>query len=134
MRNLIFPAAVVASLMLGSAAFAADPQAATAASGPMTAAAPVVQHEVAGGRFGAPREKAIVSRAVSYADLNLADPADVKILDQRIQSAAKEDCAQLRDQSDALNPTIAGGHCVRSAVREASSSIRPSEMAAAALQ
>ena len=133
MRNLIFPAAFVASLMLGSAALAADPQAGTPDSG-TTAAAPVVQYDVIGGTLGAPLQKATVSRQVSYAGLNLANPADIKILDQRIRSAAVEDCTQLRDQTDVPNPDIVGGRCVRAAVHAANASIRPAELAATALQ
>lgn len=129
MRNLILPAAFVASLMLGSAAVAADPQAAGAAD-----AAPVVQHEVVGGTLGAPLEKAIVSRPVTYADLNLADPADIKILNQRIEAAAEQDCAQLRDEAVIFNPALRGERCIRAAVHQAMASIRPAEMAATALQ
>ncbi len=136
MRNLIAPAALAAGLMLGSAALAATPQAATAGSGTATSAAPVVQHDLVGRTvIGAPIEQMTVSRPVSYAGLNLANPADVKVLDRRIRHTAEQDCAELRDQSaGSLDPTISGGHCVRSAERDARSSLNAAVSAARAFQ
>ena|SRR5258708_7056726 len=136
MRNLIAPAAFAAGLMLGSAALAATPQAATADSGTATSAAPVVQRDVVGRtKIGAPIEQLTVSRPVSYAGLNLANPADVKVIDRRIRSVAQKDCAELRDQSPgSLDSTISGGHCVRSAERDARSSLNAAVSAAKALQ
>lgn len=133
MRNLIAPVALAASLMLGSAALAAPQQAATADAG---TTAPVVQREVVGhSMIGAPIVQTSVSRPVSYAGLNLANPADVKVLDRRIQSTAEKDCEQLRDQSDALmDPTIQSGHCVRSADQNAKSSLSAAISGAEALQ
>lgn len=136
MRNLIAPAALAAGLMLGSGALAATPQAATADSGASTVAAPVVQREVVGRTtIGAPIVQETVSQPVSYAGLDLANPADVKVLDQRIRSTAEKDCAELRDRSAAsLGATISGGHCVRSAERDARSSLGASAAAAEAFQ
>jgi UrcA family protein len=136
MRNLIAPAALAASLMLGSAALAAPPQAATAAPGTTTSAAPVIQREVVGrSMIGAPIEQLTVSRPVSYAGLNLANPADVKVVDRRIDRAARNDCAELRDQDPGLlDPTIQGGHCVRAAERNAKSALRAETSAANAFQ
>jgi UrcA family protein len=131
MRNLIAPAALAASLMLGSTALAATPQ----ATGPATTA-PVVQSEVVGRTMiGAPIKQDTVSRPVSYAGLNLANPADVKVADQRIDRAARQDCAQLRREDPALlNPTISGGHCVRSAEHDAKLSLKAAVTAARDLQ
>ena len=127
MRNLIAPAALAASLMLGSAALAATPQAPTA---------PVVQSEVVGQTMiGAPIDRMTASQAVSYAGLNLANPADRKVVDQRIQSAAQKDCAELREQSsDLMDPTIQGGHCVSAAERDAKSALNAAIAGANALQ
>lgn len=127
MRNLIAPAALAASLMLGSAALAATPQASTA---------PVVHNEVAGQTMiGAPIDRMTASQSVSYAGLNLANPADRKVVDQRIQSAAEKDCAELREQSsDLMDPTIQGGHCVRAAERDARSALNAAIAGANALQ
>jgi UrcA family protein len=126
MRNLIAPAVLAAGLMLGSTALAATPQ----------AAAPVVHHEFVGRTMiGAPIKQLTVSRPVSYAGMNLANPATIKVLDRRIHRSAEKDCAQLRDQSSALlDPTISGGHCVRSAERDARSSLNAAASAANALQ
>ncbi|MDB5444509.1 MAG: hypothetical protein JWP86_1505 [Phenylobacterium sp.] len=133
MRNLIAPAALAASLMLGSAALAAPPQAATADPG---TAAPVLQSEVVGQTMiGAPIDRMTASQPVNYADLNLANPADMKILDQRIQRAAEKDCAELREQtSDLMDPALQSGHCVRSAERDAQSSLGAAIAGAKALQ
>ena len=136
MRNLIAPAALAASLMLGSAALAATPQTATAESGSSTAAAPVVQREVVGRTtIGAPIEQTTVSEPVSYAGLDPANPADIKILDRRIQRTAEQECAQLRDQSGAsVDETIGGGYCVRMAAHDARASLGAATSAAQALQ
>jgi UrcA family protein len=133
MRNLIAPVTLITGLMLGSAALAATPQAATADSG---TAAPVVQREVVGRTMiGAPIVQMTVSRPVSYAGLNPANPAVLKVLDRRIQSTAEKDCEQLRDQSDALmDPTIQSGQCVRSAAHDARSSLNAAISGATALQ
>ena len=129
MRNLIAPAALAAGLMLGSAALAAPPQA-------PAAAAPVVQNEVVGQTvIGAPIEQMTMSRPVSYAGLDLANPADVKVLDQRIHRTAQQECAELRDQAaGSLDATISGGHCVRTAERDARSSLGAAVAGAEALQ
>jgi UrcA family protein len=136
MRNLIAPVALAAGLMLGSAALAATPQAATAESGTMTSAAPAVHQEVVGRTtIGAPIVQLTVSQPVNYDGLNPANPADIKILDRRIHSTAEKECAQLRDQSTgSLDTTISGGHCVRTAEREARSSLGAATSAAEALQ
>lgn len=136
MRNLIAPAALAAGLMLASAALAAPPQAATADAGTATSAAPVVQREIVGRTMiGAPIEELTVSRPVSYAGLNLANPADIKVIDRQIQTMAQKDCAELRAQTDDLtNPALDGGHCVRSAASEARSSLSAAISGAKALQ
>jgi UrcA family protein len=136
MRKLIAPAALAAGLMLGSAALAATPPAATTEAATTTVAAPVVQSEVVGRTtIGAPIDQLTVSRPVSYAGLDLANPADVKILDRRIQRTAQADCAELRDDSSGLmDPTISGGHCVRSAEHDARLSLNAATSAAKALQ
>ena len=136
MRNLIAPAALAAALMLGSAALAATPQTATAESGTSTAAAPVVQREVVGRTtIGAPIEQMTVSQPVSYDGLDPANPADIKVLDRRIQRTAQKECAELRDQSAAsLDDTIGGGYCVRMAERDARASLGAAASAAQALQ
>jgi UrcA family protein len=135
MRNLIAPAALAAGLMLGSAALAA-PQPATADAGAATPAAPVVQREMVGRTaIGAPIEQMTVSRPISYAGLNLANPADVKVIDRQIQAEAQKDCAELRAQTDDfMNPTLDGGHCVRSAASEARQSLSAAISGAKALQ
>jgi UrcA family protein len=127
MRTLIAPAALAASLMLGSAALADTPQ---------TGTAPTVQREVVGHTMiGAPIVQLTTSQPVSYAGLDLAKPADVKVLDQRIQSAAENECAQLRNDSPGLiDPTIQGGHCVSSAEHDAKSSLNAAIAGANALQ
>ena len=129
MRSLIGPAALAAGLMLGTAALAAAPQAATTES-------PVVHREVVGRtKIDAPINRLTASQPVSYAGLNLANPADVEVIDQRIQSAARQDCAELRDLApDLMNPTMSAGHCVRSAERDARSSLGAAVSAAKALQ
>jgi UrcA family protein len=135
MRNLIAPVALAAGLMLGSAALAATPQAATVDSG-TALAAPAVQEQVVGRTtIGAPIEQLTVSRPVSYAGLDPANPADINVLDRRIHSTAEKECAELRDQSaGSLDSTISGGHCVRTAEREARSSLSAATSAARALQ
>jgi UrcA family protein len=134
MRNLIAPAALAAGLMLGSAALAASPPAATSA--PTASTAPGVQQVVVGRTtIGAPIEQMTVSRPLSYVGLNLTNPADVRIIDQQIQDTAEKECAELRDQSNDLrNPTIAGGYCVRSAAREARSTLSAAVSGAKAFQ
>jgi UrcA family protein len=136
MRKLIAPAALASGLMLCSAALAATPAAAAAETATTTVTAPVVQREVVGRTtIGAPIDQLTVSQPVSYADLNLANPADVKVLDQRIRSTAQKDCAELRDVSPGfMDPTISGGHCVRSAERDARSTLSAMTSAANALQ
>ncbi len=136
MRNLIGPAALAAGLMLGSAALAADLQTAGAESATTTSATPVVRQDVVGRtKIDAPITRLTASQPVSYAGLNLANPADVKVMDQRIQSAARQDCAELRDRAPGLmNPVLSGGHCVRSAERDARSSLNAAVLAAKALQ
>ena len=136
MRSLIAPAALAAGLMLGSAALAATPQAATAESGTSASSAPVVQREVVGRSvIGAPIEQLTVSRPVSYGDLDLANPADAKVLDRRIQSTAEQDCAELHELSPGMMyPSIQGGHCIRSAEHDAKSSLAAASSAAEALQ
>jgi len=132
MRRLIAPAALAAGLMLASAALAAAPPAATADSG-TTTAAPIVREVVGRTEINAPIEQLTVSRPVSYAGLNLTNPADVKIVDQRINRTARQDCAQLRNQ-DPGDPTIQGGHCVRTAERDAKLSLNSAISAAGSLQ
>jgi UrcA family protein len=129
MRNLIAPAVLAAGLMLGSAALAATPQTATAAP-------PVVQREVVGRTtIGAPIEQTTVSEPVSYDGLDPANPADVKVIDRRIQRTAQQECAELRDQSAAtLDSTIGGGYCVRMAEHDARASLGAATSAAQALQ
>jgi UrcA family protein len=129
MRNLIFPAALAAGLMLGSAALAATPQ-------DSTGAAPVVQREVVGRTtIGAPIVQLTVSQPVSYDGLNPANPADNKVLDGRIERTARNECAELRNQSAAsLDSTIDGGHCVRTAARDAKASLDAATSAAESLQ
>jgi UrcA family protein len=136
MRNLIAPVALAAGLMLGSAALAATPQAATATAELTASAAPGVQEVVVGrSTIGAPIEQITVSRPLSYVGLNLTNPADVRLIDRQIQDTAEKECAELRDQSNDLrNPTIAGGYCVRSAAREARSTLSAAVSGAKALQ
>lgn len=129
MRNLIAPAVLAVGLMMGSAALAAT-------ADPATSAAPVVQREVVGRTtINAPIEQLTVSRPVSYTGLNLANPADVKIVDKRIDRTARQDCAQLRNQDpELMDPTIQGGHCVRSAEHNAKLSLNAAISAAKDLQ
>jgi UrcA family protein len=136
MRNLIAPVALAAGLMLGSAALAATPQAATAESETPTSAAPVVHQKVIGRTvIGAPIVQLSVSQPLSYDGLNPANPADIKVLDRRIHGTAEKECAELRNRSaGSLDATISGGHCVRTAEREARSSLSAATSAAEALQ
>jgi len=136
MRNLIGSAALAAGLMLGSAALAASPQAAPADAATTTSAAPVVQRDVVGRtEIGAPVVGVTASQSVRYGDLDLANPADAKVLDQRIRSAAEADCTELRDQSrDAMIPVTPDARCVRMAEQDARSSLNAAVSGANALQ
>ena len=129
MRNLIAPAALAASLMLGSTALAATPQSTTSAE-------PVMQSQVVGRTMiDAPIVQDSVSRPVDVTGLDLANPADVKVADQRIAVAARQDCAQLRREDPSLlDPTIQGGHCVRFAEHDAKLSLKAAVTAARDLQ
>jgi UrcA family protein len=72
------------------------------------------------------------SQAVSYADLNLANPADVQKLHQRIETAAAQSCRQLRaDYPSEFYPKVSGGPCVSSAVRSAEAAVNQAVDAAA---
>ena len=136
MRNLIGLTALAASLMLGSAALAATPQAAPADPATAASAAPVVQRDVVGRTgLGAPVEGVTASKPVSLTDLDLTNPADVKVADQRIRAAAEQDCTTLRDRSSsAMTPALLDGRCMRSAEQDARSSLNAAVTAAKALQ
>ncbi len=59
--------------------------------------------------------RATLSRAVSYSDLDLADPADARELRMRIRDTARDVCDELRDEA----PDLSGTSCYRDAVANA---------------
>jgi UrcA family protein len=117
MRNLIAPAALIAGLVLSSAAFAAPP----------ADTAPIVLQQQDLGRnsvIGAPIADVSASQAVSEAGLNLSNPADVKKLDRRIDAAANRTCEDLRaNYPPDFYPKIDGGSCVIGAEHRAMSAV-----------
>jgi UrcA family protein len=122
MRNLIAPAALVAGLVLSSAAFAAaDPNSSSAAPSP-----PVVQEHNTGrvSEIGAPIDRISASPTVSYAGLNLSSPAGEKTLDHRIDAAATRTCAALKnDYPPSIYPSVSGDRCVAAAEHRANAAV-----------
>jgi UrcA family protein len=62
-------------------------------------------------------EKVSVSQSVSYADLNLSKPADVAVLKDRIQRAARDNCNKLRRSYPEFSYRAPRPDCVADAVR-----------------
>ncbi|MDB5426873.1 MAG: hypothetical protein JWR43_848 [Phenylobacterium sp.] len=113
MRKLIGPTALIVGLVLSSGAWAAPSE-------------PVVQLQHTGrtSMIGAPIDEVTASQPVSYADLNLANPADVQKLDQRIETAAAQSCRDLRAAyPPEFYPKVSGGSCVASAAHRAEAAI-----------
>ncbi|MDB5424271.1 MAG: hypothetical protein JWQ29_1687 [Phenylobacterium sp.] len=134
MRKLIAPAALFAGLVLGTAALAAPaPNSSSSVSG-LTVSPPVAQREVVGrSPIGAPIDSLSLSQAVSYADLNLANPADAKTLDHRVDRAALTACRELNSQyPQAFYPSISGNDCVADAEHQANTSVHAIEAGAEA--
>ncbi len=63
-----------------------------------------------------PAAAAPVSRTVSYADLNLANPAGRAVLNARIKTAARAVC---RDEGYDVASRARESRCVKSAIRKA---------------
>jgi UrcA family protein len=134
MRELVAPAALIAGLMLSSGAFAAPaPNSSSAAAAASEPAAHVTQ----AGRMsmsGAPTYEGSASQPVRYAHLNLASPAELQKLDQRIEAAAAQPCRELRAAYPLdFYPTVSGGNCASSAAHGAEASVGPVVDAAATM-
>ena len=128
MRKLFAPAALIAGLVLSSGAALAAPAA--------NSSPPVVQEQDTGrlSVIGAPIDVVTASKPVSYAGLNLANPADVHKLHQEIAATARRDCRDLRNQYPPdFYPKVSGGSCVRGAERRADASVAPAIAAARSL-
>ena len=85
--------------------------------------APIERH-FEGGRsaIGAEIEIIELTRQVSYADLDLSKYADVGVMEQRIETIAKESCIQLNDMfrlEDPASHRSAISHCTKIAVNGA---------------
>jgi UrcA family protein len=120
MRNLIAPAALFASLVLGSTAFAQ-----TTSNSPTTA--PVVQERPLDRTtmIGAPIDQITASEPVSYADLNLSNPADVKTLDRRVDAAAVQSCRAINQEYPSeFYPPVGGVNCINSTEHRAQQEVK----------
>lgn len=116
MRELVAPAALIAGLMLSSGAVAAP--APNSSSAALAASKPAAQVTQAGRMSvsGAPTYEGTASQPVRYAHLNLASPAELQKLDQRIEAAAAQPCRELRAAYPLdFYPTVSGGNCASSA-------------------
>ncbi len=65
----------------------------------------------------------VESRAVSYADLNLARPADQKIMHQRIRNAARDVCDLDTARRIPARQARAGKACYQNAIADAIASV-----------
>jgi UrcA family protein len=110
MRELIAPAALIAGLMLNSGAFAAP--------APNSSSTAVIG--------SGPAAHVAASQPVRYAHLNLASPAELQKLDQRIEAAAAQPCRELRAAYPLdFYPTMSGGNCASSTAHRAEASAGP---------
>ena len=126
MRELIAPAALVAGLVLSSGALAApasdSASAAVAASEPVVQGTPIRRTSMS----GSPIYEVTASQPMRYAHLNLANPADVQKLDQRIEAAAAQPCRELHAANPLDSyPTVSAGSCASAAAHRAEASVDP---------
>ena len=119
MRNPIAVAVLAAGVVSGSAALSAP---ALPSSKKIVVSPPVVEVKDLDRRtsIGAPVQQVDVSQEVSYADLDLSNPADVKKLHRRIRQTAVRVCRDLRAAyPPEFYPKLSGGNCVDAAVHRA---------------
>ena len=64
------------------------------------------------------KDISVRSRVVTFYDLDLAKPADARILLHRIHAVAKVACNRISDRPIELHPNIDGDRCVTASVRD----------------
>ncbi len=95
-------------------------------------AAPIVSVTVGRSRLGAPIEVLMTTRAVSYADLDLATRSGAAMLRHRVHAAVWSACHQLNDASGAAQPDFFS--CARKTEARAMRQVRLAVAVARALE